>query len=221
MDSLKFVQDIPALSKAPNWLSVRSADIENILKSLSIVKSFVVKTPEGQLSKFHTSISELRETQEYLRTWVGVSIRLEAEAKRLLALAVSNYKDVIGKSFIVHKDKIEGAKSLEEKMLRLRDFVPEIKIMEEWEATLDNIKLLREAVEFSYDDLNKASMSLNLQVNVIRQQVLTGEIRIILDGQATRAVMSDNTLDSMEKASLRNKMGSKPNGTFELDDLVN
>lgn len=198
------------------WLDKRSNEINSIVKAMLTVKSFTVKNPVGNLNVFHETLSSLRETQEFARTYFLKVIDLELEAKRFLGMAIQNYKDAMAKAFVSMKDKVDGARSFEEKELRLREFLPEIKERENWEGTLESIKLLKEAVDLVYQDLSKAAMALNLQVGVLKNQILTGEIRIAIGEGAVRSILSESTLDSMEKVALK----SQPNGSFNLDDLV-
>jgi hypothetical protein len=207
-------------SPAQNWLEIRQPEINLVLKALYDVKSFTVGNPAGNLNLFHTTLSSLRETQDYVRTYLLKVIGLESEVKRSLGMAIQDYKDAMGKAFTTHKVQTEGGRSLEEKSMKLREFLPEIKIKEEWEDTLESVKLLKEAVDLVYQDLSKNAMSLNLQVAVLRNQILTGEIRIAVGDGAVKSLLSEATSDSMEKAAFRNKMVNQPNGEFNLDELV-
>jgi hypothetical protein len=191
------------IKKCADWLKSVDPAIESVVKGMQGIKSFTISNPEYNLRAFHTVLSELREKQEHIRTHVFVTMRLESQCKRLLGMAISNYKDGISKGFIEHKDKIEGARSLDEKELRLRDSVPEIKEKEDWEAAYDDLKLLREAVEFVYMDLSKAAMALNLQVNIIKQQILTGELRLAIGQDVARQVLGS-------------ELKNQPDGMFEL-----
>ncbi len=202
--------------KPQDWLDKRTPEIEQIVKALSTIKTHTVSSPIGNLNQFHTSMSNLRENQEYIRTWLLKAIELELEAKRFLALAIQNYKNAMGRAFISMKDKIDGARSMDEKELRLRDFVPEIEIKEGWESILESVKLLKESVDLVYGDLSKASMSMAGQISVIKQQILSGEIRIAIGEGAVRTVLGENSLSSAEKVALQNQ----PSGEFDLDSLL-
>ena len=207
-------------SPAQYWLDTRQPEINLVLKALYDVKSFTVGNPAGNLNLFHTTLSSLRETQDYVRTYLLKVIGLESEVKRSLGMAIQNYKDAMSRAFTTHKAQTEGGRSLEEKAMKLREFLPEIKIKEEWEDTLESVKLLKEAVDLVYQDLSKAAMSLNLQVNVLRHQVLTGEIKIGIGDGAVRSLLGEATMSSMEKVAFKSKMDNQPNGEFNLDDMV-
>lgn len=210
------MEDSLVNSPAQNWLEKRQPEINRVLKALYDVKSFTIANPAGNLNLFHTTISGLRETQDYVRTYLLTVIGLESEVKRSLGMAIQNYKDAMCKAFTLHKDKTEGGRSLEEKSMKLRDVIPEIKIKEEWEDTLENVKFLKEAVDLVYQDLSKSAMALNLQVAVLKNQILTGEIKIALGDGAVKSVLSEATLDSMEKVGMKNM----PNQDFDLDSLI-
>ncbi len=195
------------------WIEKRQPDILNILDSLKQYKSFTVPNPTENLNSLHTCISGIRGYQEYVREYLVKAISLELEVKRLLAYAEISLKDEIGKAFSTYAEVVSQGKSFEEKMLRLRQYIPAISDKEKWEAVYDSVKSFKEAVELVYKDLNSASMSIHGQIQVIRNQVLTGELKIRVGEFTAKAILSDNTLDAVEKASLSNIPAGKE---FEL-----
>jgi transcriptional antiterminator Rof (Rho-off) len=147
---------------------------------------------------------------------------MESECKKMVALVTEEYKDAMAKAFKEHAGVVEKARSMDEKELKLREYLPVIKELRTWEATLDNIKSLREAAEFIYRDMSFGSMALNLQLNVIRSQVLNGEVKILFGEGAVKSLLHDNTLDSLQKAAVKNMPNGESSlgGTdFDLDKL--
>jgi hypothetical protein len=192
---------------AQQWLGMREQEINNILKSLTQVKTFVVGDPTANLGKMHTIASGIREYQAYVGTYMASVFGMELEAKRMLSTVTMKYKDAMGDALDTYKEQIANARSLEEREMRLRKFLPVIREKEEWEQTLESIKLLKEAVQMVYDDLSKAAMTLVTQVNVIKHQILIGELRIV-DKQLLQ-VLQESTVEAVEKASVR----AIPNGS--------
>jgi len=200
------------LPKCADWVKSKEASINGILVALGSVGSYVLRNPEGNLGQFHKTISDLREKQEFIRTMVFKTISMESECKKMVALVTEDYKDAMAKAFKEHAGVVEKARSMEEKELKLREYLPIIRELKTWEATFDNIKSLREAAEFIYRDISFGSMALNLQLNVVRSQVLNGEVKILFGEGAIKSLLHDNSLDSLQKAALKNT----PNGVSDL-----
>jgi len=186
------------------WIDKRQ---ESMLKTIDGLKQIgtiqLPSNPGDDLNDLHAVISRVRGYQEWVRTSLVQAISLELEVKRLLANAEITLKDEIGKAFTTYAAVVEKAKSFEEKMLRLREYIPAIKEKEEWESILDSVRSFKEAVEMVYRDLNSASMSVHAQIQVIRNQVLTGQMKIQVDGFTAKGILQEGTLDSVEKAAAR------------------
>lgn len=187
-----------------NWVEKRQETLLNTLDGLKTIGTVQLPTNPGEnLNELHTVISKIRGYQEWVRTSLVNAIGYELEVKRLLAKAEMALKDDLGKAFTTHAAIVEKAKSFEEKMLRLREYIPSIKEKEEWESILDSVKAFKEAVEMVYRDLSSASMSVHGQIQVIRNQVLTGELKIQVDGFTAQGILKDQTMSAVEKAATR------------------
>ncbi|VVB50699.1 Uncharacterised protein [uncultured archaeon] len=187
------------------WAEKRQPEIVSMLKSLKELKSFTVPNPTDNLNQLHTAIAGARNYQEWVKTCLVQAIAMELEVKRLLALAEIKYKDELGKAFTTHADIIEKAKSFEEKLLRLREKLPCIREKEEWEQTLETVTSFKQAVQLVYDDLSRGAMAIASQVNVIRSQILNGEIKIQVDGFTAKGLITENAMDAVDKASIKNQ----------------
>jgi len=185
-----------------SWIEKRQ---ESMLKTIDGLKQVgtvqLPANPGDDLNELHSVISKIRGYQEWVRTSLVQAIGLELEVKRLLANSEIVLKDELGKAFTTHAAIIEKAKSFEEKMLRLREYVPAIKEKEEWESILDSVKSFKEAVEMVYRDLSSAGMSVHAQIQVIRNQVLTGQMKIQVDGFTAKGILQESTLSSVEKVA--------------------
>lgn len=184
------------------WIEKRQESILTGIEGLKKIGTVQLPVnPGDDLNELHSVISKIRGYQEWVRTTLIQAIGLELEVKRLLAKSEMSLKDDLGKAFTTHATIVEKAKSFEEKMLRLREFLPTIKEKEEWESILDSVRSFKEAVEMTYKDLSSASMSVHGQIQVIRNQVLTGEMKIQIDGFTAKGILQDSTLDAVEKAA--------------------
>lgn len=188
------------------WLDVKETEIMGVLKALDTVKAYSIGDPTANLNRMHEVATNVREKQAYVLTQLTKVIEMQLEARRMLVQAKIKYKDAMAEAFETHKEQIGNARSLEERELRLRKYVPSIKERDSWEETLENVLLLREAVQLVYDDMSKAAMTLATQVNVVKQQILVGEVKIIDSG--LMKVLSDSTMDAVERA----KINSMPRG---------
>jgi len=195
------------------WLTKRQQSIADTLKLLKVEKTFTVPDPTSNLNQLHTAIAGARNYQEWVKTCLVNAIGMELEVKRLLALARIQYRDELGKAFTTKADVIEKAKSLEEKLLRLREHLPVIREVEEWELILDSVTSFKQAVQLVYDDLSRGAMAISSQVNVIRSQILNGEIKIQVDGFTAKGLITENAMDALDKAALKNQ--SRGASTFE------
>lgn len=205
-----------ALKVTPEtWLTKRQPSIVKILDSLRQIKTLTVPNPSEDLNQLHTAISGARNYQEWVKTYLVEAIGMELEVKRLLAISNIEYKDALGKAFVTKADIVASGKSFEEKLLRLREHLPTIREKEEWEQVLESVQSLKEAVQLVYDDLSKAAMAISMQVNVIKSQILTGQIKIQIKGFTAKDILSENAFSAIEKASMKNI----PNGETGFDKL--
>lgn len=205
-----------ALKVTPEaWLTKRQPGIVKILDSLRQIKTLTVPNPSEDLNQLHTAISGARNYQEWVKTYLVETIGMELEVKRLLAISNIEYKDALGKAFVTKADIVASGKSFEEKLLRLREHLPTIREKEEWEQVLESVQSLKEAVQLVYDDLSKAAMAISMQVNVIKSQILTGQIKIQIEGFTAKDILSENAFSAIEKASMKNI----PNGETGFDKL--
>lgn len=187
---------------AQEWLDKRESEITRILSTLLPSKQMTVGDPTANLSAMHTVITNIREQQAFIGTYLARVIEMELEVKRALAAITSQYKDEMGRALVEFKDLVANSRGLEERELRLRDKLPVLKRKEEWESTLENIKLLRQAVELMYEDLSKAAMAINLQGQVLRNQILIGEVKLVNNNLIR--LFQDSTLEAVEKANVNN-----------------
>lgn len=194
-----------ALPTPAVWTEKRQPEIISMLKALKELKSFTVPNPADNLNQLHTAIAGARNYQEWVKTCLVQAIGMELEVKRLLALTEIRYRDELGKAFTARADVIDKAKSFEEKLLRLREYLPVIREKEEWEQTLETVTSFKQAVQLVYDDLSRGAMAISAQVNVIRSQILNGEIKIQVDGFTAKGLIQENTMDALDKASVRNQ----------------
>jgi hypothetical protein len=209
--------ELLSLSKSEDWLQLRMPEIQRILDTLKDPSAHVIGDNVENLNNIHGVVSNIRGRQEYIKTYLIRVIGMELEVKRFLALAKSKYKDAIGPAFVKYSELVSAARSYEEKENRIREFVPQIKEREEWESISEQVSLLKEAVDLAYQDLSKASMTASLQVNVIRQQVLTGEIKVQFGKFTPQTLLEDAALSSPERHLLHKLPGDgKPSGEFDL-----
>jgi hypothetical protein len=189
------------ISNSARWIEARTPQLTRILQTLQETNvNHTIGDNVDNLNKIHGVVSSIRGRQEYVRTYLVSIINIELEVKRFLALAISNYKDKIGEAFTTYAELVDRARSYEEKENRLRPYVPEIKEKEEWEGILDQVKSVREVIQLCYNDLDKASMAANLQVAVIKQMILTGEIKIQYDKFSGSELVKNSTMTGTEKA---------------------
>jgi len=196
-----------------DWLQKRQPEIINILSTLKQLKTFTVEKPAEDLNQLHVSISGLRNYQEWVKTYLVNAIGMELEVKRLCAVTEIEYKDALGKAFTEKADVVSLGKSFEEKLLRLRQYIPVIREKEEWEAILESVGSFKQAVQLVYDDLSRGAMSTATQVNVIKSQILTGQIKIQIEGNVAKSIISENALDSLDRAAIKNT--TRGEGTLE------
>lgn len=188
------------------WIEKRQETILTGIEGLRKIGTVQLPAnPGDDLNELHSVISKIRGYQDWVRNTLVQAIQLELEVKRLLARSEMALKDDLGKAFTTHAVIVEKAKSFEEKMLRLREYIPTIKEKEEWESILDSVRSFKEAVDMVYKDLSSASMAVHGQIQVIRNQVLTGELKIQVDGFTAKGILQDNTLTAVEKAATRSQ----------------
>jgi hypothetical protein len=156
------------------------------------------------LNQLHTSLAGSRNYQEWVKSYLVEAIGMELEVKRLLAVTKMDYKDQLGKAFTEKAEIVSLGKSFEEKILRLREHLPIIREQEEWEQLLDNVQSIKEAVQFVYDDLSKGAMAIASHINVVKTQILTGQVKIQIDGATAKVLFADTTLDAIDKAAIKN-----------------
>lgn len=192
------------------WINKRQKDILGTLDTLRELKSITLPAnPEHNLNELHASISKTRGYQEYIRASLVTAIAYELEVKRLLANSESALKDALAKAFVEKADIVALGKSVEERMIRLRPFVPEIKEKEEFEALLESVRSFKEALDLVFRDLSSCNFSISSQVNVIRSQILSGEIKIQVGDFTAKSILSENTLDAVEKAAVKNVLNGE------------
>ncbi len=206
------MEDTSLKLTASDWVLSKQDTIQRSLETLKGLKSFTLPDLSTNLNAFHGKISEIRGTQDWVRTYLITCLGMELDLKRRVSSARIAYKDAMGLAFVSRKDVIDTAKSFEEKTLRLRQYVPEIRELEEWEDLLKFLETFKEAVQLVYDDLSKASMALSVQSNVIKSQILTGDLKIQIDGFTAQSILKDNTMTAIEKASA----SATPRGEMEL-----
>jgi hypothetical protein len=206
------------LSDSKVWLHRCMPEINRILEALKEANvPHVIGDNVENLNLIHGVVSSIRNRQEHVKTYLINVIGIELEVKRFVALAKSRYKDAIGPAFVQYSELVNAARSYEEKENRVRSYVPQISELENWESIKDQISSLKEAVTLAYEDLSKASMTASLQVNVIRQQVLTGDIKVRIGNFGTSELVKENLLNSEEKF-LTNKLpgDGQKSGFFDL-----
>jgi hypothetical protein len=187
------------------WLQKRQPKIVEALDALRKVKTFSIdKSPVEDLNQLHTSLAGSRNYQEWVKSYLVEAIGMELEVKRLLAVTKMDYKDQLGKAFTEKAEIVSLGKSFEEKILRLREHLPIIREQEEWEQLLDNVQSIKEAVQFVYDDLSKGAMAIASHINVVKTQILTGQVKIQIDGATAKVLFADTTLDAIDKAAIKN-----------------
>jgi hypothetical protein len=205
------------IDKAEDWIQLRMPTIQRILDSIKDVKHEVIGDDMVNLNRFHTISSIVRERQQYVKTYLVQVINLQLEVQRLYALSKKKYKDAMGEAFVKFSEIVDKARSYEEKELRLRKFVPEISEKEQWEEIVEQIASLKEAVQLTYDDLSKSAMAVSLQMNVVRNQVLTGELKIRVGNFTAEGILQDALMDSSDKKLLHRLPGDgQAKGEFEL-----
>ena len=184
------------------WLENKQRILLNAIDSLKQVKSFSVPDPTEDLRKIHTSLNGCREYQTWvLNLLVGINA-MDLEVRRLLAKEESSLKDSMGRAFVEHADVVALGKSFEEKSLRLRPYVPEIKNVEEWTSILKMVESVKDTLNMVYQDLSKSGFALNTQVNLLKVQIMTGDIKLAVgDSGMVKALFSEATLSSVEKAT--------------------
>jgi DNA repair ATPase RecN len=198
------------LSKADSWLTVRIPQIKKVLSILRGIPRDVVGDDMTNLNRLHTVMSNTRERQQYVQTYLLQVINLQREVKSYLSLAMANYKDAMGKAFTQHAEVISSARSYDEKELRLRQYVPEISEKEIWEGIADQVESLKEGIKLVYDDFSKDAMSISLQRDVVQSQIYTGELKIRVEDLTARNMIRD-----AQKKELPGP--NAPNGEFSLD----
>jgi len=206
------------ISKSEDWIQIRMPEIKRILDTVKEVKHEVIGDDMDNLNRFHTIMSTVRERQQYVKTYLVQVINLQLEVKRFLALAKKNYKDAMGIAFTKYSEIVAQARSFDEKELRLREFIPQIAEKESWEEIIEQVSSLKEAVQLVYDDLSKSSMAVSLQSNVVKSQILTGELKLRVGNFTANGILQDNLLDASEKKLLTRLPGDgQSSGEFDLN----
>jgi hypothetical protein len=209
--------ELMRLEKAEDWIQFRMPEIQRILDSMRDVKHEVVGDDMINLNRFHTISSVVRERQQYVKTYLVQVINMQLEVRRFLSLAKQKYKDAMGKAFDSYSTVIAQARSYEEKEIRLRKFVPEISEKEQWEEIVEQIASLKEAVQLTYDDLSKSAMAVTLQNNVVKNQIMTGELQLRVGNFTAQGIIQENLFDKKEQKLLNPLPGDgHSSGEFEL-----
>ena len=180
------------LSRAEDWLAVRLPEIQRVLETLKGLPRDIVGDDMTNLNRLHTVMSNTRERQQYVETYLIQVINLQREVQAFSAAATSRYKDAMGKAFTRFADIVAPARGYEEKELRLREHVPEIAEKELWESIVEQVASLKEGVKLVYEDFSKDAMSISLQRDVVQSQIYTGELKIRVEDLTARNMIKDS-----------------------------
>jgi len=181
------------------WLAKRQPELLKAIESLKQVRAFSVPDPTQDLNEIHKNLAGAREMQCYVLNMCTNVGAMELEIRRLISIAEIRSKNKIGVAFVEHADVVALGKSYDEKMLRLRVFVPEIQEIEEWASALRLVQDVKETLNLVYNDLGKSCYAISAQVSLLKIQILTGDIKLAVNNQGVRALFSDGTTEAIDR----------------------